>query len=401
MSNVSNVSTVNLEPQSRHANGLEFAGSVRRGTFELDIAVDVEPGTVLGVLGPNGSGKTTLLRALAGLTPLHDGEIRVGGEVLDSPRRGVFVAPRDRRVGMLFQDYRLFPHLRVRENVLFGPRARGVPKARAAEQAEHWIERLGLAELQRRRPAQLSGGQAQRVALARALATEPHLLVLDEPLAALDTRTRLEVRTQLRRHLADFVGPVLMVTHDPIEAMVMTDELLVVENGRAVQRGTPAQVAARPLTDYVARLVGLNLYAGSRERSAVSLDAGGVFEVPAGATSGDALAGTLRMPTDGASGARTDGPDDRVLVAIRPESISVFTRRPTAGSPRNVWPGTVDGIDIVGERLRLHIRGEPDALVDVTAAAVAELGLRPGSGVWLSVKATELTVYPDESGPWA
>lgn len=378
------------------ANGLDFAGTVRRGTFELDLAFDLEPGTVLGVLGPNGSGKTTLLRALAGLTPLHDGEIRVGGEVLDSPQHGVFVAPRDRRVGMLFQDYRLFPHLRVRENVLFGPRARGITKLRAAEQADHWIERLGLADLQRRRPSQLSGGQAQRVALARALATEPALLVLDEPLAALDTRTRLEVRTQLRRHLADFDGPVLMVSHDPIEAMVMTDELLVIENGRAVQRGTPAQVAARPLTDYVARLVGLNLYAGAREKSVVSLDSGGVLAVSAGATSGDAPATPSPTPSTASADAPGDAPVERVLVAVRPESISVFTQRPTAGSPRNVWPGTVDAIDIVGERVRLHVQGEPDALVDVTAAAVADLGLRPGSAVWLTVKATELTVYPDE-----
>lgn len=364
------------------AGGLAFAGGVRRGTFDLDVSLDVAPGRVLGVLGPNGSGKTTLLRALAGLTPLAHGEIRLAGEVLDSPEAGVFVAPRDRRVGMLFQDYRLFPHLRVRENVLFGPRARGVSKERAADLAEHWMARLGLTELEKRRPGQLSGGQAQRVALARALATDPRLLVLDEPLAALDSRTRLDVRTQLRRHLADFDGPVLMVTHDPIEAMVMTDELLVIENGRVVQRGTPAQVAARPLTDYVARLVGLNLYAGVRgdggDRGRVRLDSGGVLAA-VGAFSGDAPTG-----------------DDRVLVAVRPESISVFRDRPTAGSPRNVWPGTVDGIDIVGERVRLHIRAEPDALVDVTAGAVADLGLRPGSNVWLSVKATELTVYPDD-----
>lgn len=358
--------------------GLEFAGRVRRGSFELDVSLDVAPGQVLGVLGPNGSGKTTLLRTLAGLTPLEHGEIRLAGEVLDSREKGVFVGPRTRRVGMLFQDYRLFPHLRVRENVLFGPRARCVPKARAEELAHHWIERLGLAELTRRRPSELSGGQAQRVALARALATEPQLLVLDEPLAALDTRTRLDVRTQLRRHLAEFDGPVLMVTHDPIEAMVMADELFVIENGRVVQRGTPARVAARPLTDYVARLVGLNLYAGrSTDKSVVSLDAGGVFAVAEGAYSGDA-------------------PSASVLVAVRPEAISVFTERPTAGSTRNVWPGVVDGLDVVGERVRLHVRGEPDALVDVTAAAVAELGLRPGSDVWLTVKATELTVYPDQ-----
>lgn len=348
--------------------GLAFAGQVRRGSFVLDLGFDLAPGRVLGVLGPNGSGKTTLLRALAGLAALESGRLTLGERVLDQPDARVFVPPRERRVGMLFQDYRLFPHLRVRDNVAYGPRAAGTPRAQARALAQDWLERLDLAALAERKPAQLSGGQAQRVALARALATDPHLLVFDEPLAALDSRTRLDVRTELREHLAAFAGPVVMVTHDPVEAMVMTDELLVVEGGRVVQRGTPADVAARPLTDYVARLVGLNLYQGVAGEGEVRLDQGGRLVI--------------------AEAAR--GP---VFVAVRPESVAVFAQRPGSGSPRNVWPARVRALDVVGPRVRLHLDGEPPAVVDVTAAAVAELGLRPGSEVWCQVKATELTVY--------
>ena len=366
--------------RGRTSEGLLFSGSVQRGTFLLDIAFDLQPGKVLGVLGPNGSGKTTLLRALAGLDPLETGELWLDGNLLDSPDQGVFVKPRKRRVGVLFQDYRLFPHLKVRDNVAYGPRSVGVPRADARAAAQRWLERFGLGDYADRKPAQLSGGQAQRVALARALATDPQLLVFDEPLAALDSRTRLDVRTELRDHLEDFEGPVVLVTHDPVEAMVMTDELLVIEAGRVVQRGTPAEVAARPLTDYVARLVGLNLYEGTTAGSEVRLDRGGSLVV----VSDDA---------DRPSGQPADGTPRRVFVAVRPEAIAVYTDRPGPGSPRNVWPARVRALDVVGARVRLHLEGEPPAIVDVTAAAVAELGLRSGVEVWCAVKATELVVY--------
>jgi molybdate transport system ATP-binding protein len=345
------------------------------------------------VLGPNGAGKTTLLRTLAGLAALTRGRIELAGAVLDDPGRQLFVPAERRPVGLVFQNYRLFPHLTVCDNVAFAARAGGAARSVARRQAMGWLERLGLAELADRKPAQLSGGQAQRVALARTLASHPRLLLLDEPLAALDARTRLEVRAELRRHLGSFGGPSLVVTHDPLEAMVLTDRLLVIEDGRVVQQGTPAEVARRPASQYVARLVGLNLYPGVLgQDGAVSVDSGaggGVLHAAAGGASG-AGGGT---PGSADSGGPVSA--GRVLVAVRPSAISLHTERPRHASPRNVWPGTVTGVELLTDRVRVQVSGSPPALVDVTPDAVAELDLAAGSPVWLSAKATEIECYPD------
>jgi molybdate transport system ATP-binding protein len=366
------------------SGGLRMTGVVDRGEFRLDVDFVVEPGEVLGVLGPNGAGKTTVLRALAGLTALTVGQITLDGEALDSTESNVFVAPEDRPVGLVFQNYRLFPHLTVRDNVAFSPRCRKAGRRGSREIADQWLTRLGLAELSGRKPHELSGGQAQRVALARVLAADPGLLLLDEPLAALDARTKLEVRAELRRHLSDFAGATLLVTHDPLEAMVMTDRLLVIEDGRIVQHGTPAEVARRPATQYIARLVGLNLYRGTLDHTGrVILDEG---------------AGTLiatPLPAAG-SGAFDDTPTSgRVLVAIRPNTIAVHTERPEHSSPRNVWEGTLTGLELLVDRVRAQVTGSPSALVDLTPDAVADLGLVEGRHVWLSTKATDLDMYAD------
>jgi molybdate transport system ATP-binding protein len=359
--------------------GLVLDGRVDRGAFSLDVRAEVAPGEVLGVLGPNGAGKSTLLRTLAGLVPLTAGSIRLGDLVVDEAADDVWVPPERRPVGIVFQDYRLFPHLDVRDNVAFAARSRGVGRAESRRVAQHWVDRLDLAALASRRPAELSGGQAQRVALARALAADPQLLLLDEPLAALDARTRLDVRSTLRQHLADFAGPVLVVTHDPLEAMVLADRLLVIEGGRVVQEGSPATVARHPATDYVARLVGLNLYAGRLDSHTgeVRVDGGG------------RLVATLTP----------DGPpaDGRVLVALSPTAVSLHTTRLDHTSLRNVWRGRVAGMELLGDRVRVEVDGEPPAIVDVTPAAVADLGLERGSAVWLAAKATETVAYP-ESG---
>jgi len=289
--------------------------------------------------------------------------------VMDDADAGTFVEASERPVGFVFQSYRLFPYLTVAENVAFSPRARGMGKRAARAAAGYWLDRLGLASLADRKPGQLSGGQAQRAALARALAGQPALLLLDEPLSALDAGTRVDVQAELKRHLADFTGPCLLVTHDPLEALVLADQLIVLESGRIVQEGSPAQVARQPATDYVAKLVGLNLYHGRADGSQVTLTAGGSFVIP------------------------DQGQHGEVLAAVRPSAIVVSTRRPDSGSARNTWPAKVTGLTLLSDRVRLDLDGQPPALVDVTPAAVAELSLSPGSQVWLSVKATELEVY--------
>jgi molybdate transport system ATP-binding protein len=352
-----------------HADGLAVEAGVRRGDFLLDVALSVAPGEVLGILGPNGAGKSTLLQALAGLIPVSAGQITLRGAVLDDASTGTFAEPAARPVGYVFQDYRLFPHLSVLENVAFAPRARGHHKKQARWVASDWLSRLGLSDFADRKPAALSGGQAQRVALARALAGQPGLLLLDEPLSALDAGTRLDVQAELRMHLSDFPGPCLLVTHDPLEALVLADRLIVLEDGRIVQQGAPAQVARQPATDYVAKLVGLNLYAGRSDGDHVKLASGGSLVIPDHGQHGD------------------------VLVAVRPSALAVSQQPPQASSPRNVWPAQVAGLTLLADRVRLDLRGNPSALADVTPAAVAELSIEPGRQVWVAVKATDLEVY--------
>jgi len=339
--------------------------TVRRGQLTVDLDLAVADGEVLAVLGPNGAGKSTLLRVLAGLLPPDTGRVTVDGDVWDDD--GVHVPPHRRRVGMVFQDYLLFPHLTALENVAFGLRTRGVRHPEARRRAADWLARVGLADLGGSKPAQLSGGQAQRAALARALATEPALLLLDEPLAALDARTRLTVRAELRRHLAAFGGSTVLVSHDPIDAMALADRVVVVEDGRVVQEGTPAEVARRPRTDYVARLVGLSLLPGTAEGTTVRLDGGSAVAVAEEA----------------------QGP---VFVAVRPESVALYLTRPD-GSPRNVWPARLVGATPHGTAVRCELDGEVPLVADITAPAFAELGLAPGAEVWATVKASEIAVY--------
>ena len=357
------------------SDGLVVDAEVRRGEFTLTVALAARSGQVVGLLGPNGAGKSTLLSAVAGLTPVSSGRITLEGEVMDDADAGTFVEASERPVGFVFQNYRLFPHLTVAENVAFSPRARGQGRRAARAAARHWLARLKLTDLADRKPAELSGGQAQRVALARALAGQPALLLLDEPLSALDAGTRLDVQAELKLHLADFTGPCLLVTHDPIEALVLADQLIVLEGGRIVQEGTPAQIARQPATDYVAKLVGLNLYPGRADGSQVMLIGGGSFIVADHGQQGD------------------------VLVALRPSAIVVSTERPQHGSARNTWPAKITGLTLLADRVRLDLDGQPSALVDVTPAAVAELSLDPGSQVWLTVKATDLEIYTPKASP--
>ncbi len=341
---------------------------VRRGTLAMDLSLDVAAGQVLAVLGPNGAGKSTLLRVLAGLTAPEGGRVRLDGQLLDDPAAGVRVPPHRRRIGMVFQDHLLFPHLSAVDNVAFGLRARGESRQAARAAAAGWVARMDLSSHAAAKPRSLSGGQAQRIALARALAGAPHLLLLDEPLSALDARTKLDVRADLRHHLADYPGATVLVTHDPVDAMALANRLVVVEAGRVVQVGTPVEVSRRPRTDYVARLVGLSLLSGTARGRSVMLDGGAAVQVAEPVT----------------------GP---VFVAIRPGSVGLYRARPD-GSPRNVWPVTVAGVTPYGETLRIDLDGEVPLTADVTPEAAAELDLVVGALAWASVKASEVAAYP-------
>jgi molybdate transport system ATP-binding protein len=341
---------------------------VRLGAFELQAEVDGAAGETIAILGPNGAGKTTLLRALAGLVPLAGGRVVLGSTVLEDAATDVHVPPERRPIGVVFQDYLLFPHLSALENVAFGPRCKGLAPADARARAREWLGRMRLAERAAAQPAQLSGGQAQRVALARALAVTPELLLLDEPLAALDVGTRAEVRRDLHAVLRTFGGVGVLVTHDPLDALTLGDRLVVLEHGRIVQTGTGAEIAARPRSRWVADLVGVNLLAGEAEHGRIRLEGGGTLDAP------DADAGP-------------------VFAVVHPRAVVLHRERPE-GTARNVWPARVDFLDVGGPRVRVRVAGTPSVVAEVTPAAVAELALGPGVAVWVAVKATEVAVYP-------
>ena len=322
----------------------------------------------MALLGPNGAGKTTLLRILAGLLRPDEGRVVLDGHVLDDAGTGEHVPAEERPVGVVFQNYLLFPHLSALENVAFGLRSRGVAKAEARVRAAEWLERVGLSEFRASKPKQLSGGQAQRVALARALATEPRLLLLDEPLAALDASTRLETRRELRRQLEGYDGVRILVTHDPMEAFALAERLVVLEAGRISQTGTPQEITERPRSRYVADLVGVNLYRGQAAGDEILIGAAGRLVAP-GAGRGE------------------------VFAVVHPHAVSLY-RTPPGGTPRNIWEGTAEALDLEGERVRVRVGGPLPIVAEVTPGAVAELALGDGGPVWVSVKATEVTVYP-------
>ncbi len=348
---------------------VEARFDVRLGSLDLRIDLTIEPGEVLAVLGPNGAGKTSLLRALAGLIAIDGGRIAIDELVLDDPRLGVFVPAERRPIGVVFQDYLLFAHLTALENVAFGLRARGVPRAEARQAARAWLQRVGLGGHAAHRPRTLSGGQTQRVALARALATHPRLLLLDEPLAALDAGTRGGVRRDLRRHLESFDGMRVLVTHDPVDAFALADRVAILDAGRIVQVGTLSEVTAHPRSRYVADLVGTNLVTGTVDD--------GVLTTAAGA----------RVVVAGAEGGRC-------FAVIRPQAIVLSRHAPTESSARNTWLGVVGDIDRLGDRVRVGVEGLLPLTAEITAAALDALALHPGDEIHATVKATEIETYP-------
>jgi molybdate transport system ATP-binding protein len=349
--------------------GLRADVRLRLGSLDLDVAITAAPGEVVAVLGPNGAGKTTLLRALAGLLPLAAGRVSLDSQLLDDPAAGLRLPPQRRAVGVVFQDHLLFPHLSALDNIAFGLRARGHARPHARQVARRWLERVGLADHADAKPRALSGGQAQRVALARALATDPALLLLDEPMAALDIDARRAIRGQLRRHLDAFAGPTLIVTHEPLEAIALADRLIVLEDGHIIQDDTPAAIARRPRSTWAARLVGLNHYHGVARDHHVHLEGGATLTTDDAAAQGD------------------------VFVVIHPRAVALHPLQPS-GSPRNTWPATVDAIDLHDDHVRVHLDGAVPIVAQITPAALAALRLSEGTHTWVAVKAAEIDLYP-------
>lgn len=347
---------------------LQAAVEITRGSLHLDLRLTVDEQEIVAVVGPNGAGKTTLIRALAGLEPIESGRVVIEGVVMEHPEVGIRLPPERRRLGVVFQEARLFPTLSALDNVAFGLRARGVSRPEARASARGWLERVGLPDVAQLRPHQLSGGQAQRVSLARALAVEPAVLLLDEPLASVDVAARSELRQVLREELRRYPGARLLVTHDPIEAAALADRLVVIESGRITQEGPLIEVTARPRSPWVASMLGLNLLTGAAEATIVRLDNG----------------------TPVATSTSSWGP---TFVAIRPNAISVHRERPE-GSARNVWPGEAGELYLAGDRARIRIQGPVPLVAEVTPAAVAALRLGEGGAVWVSVKATDVDTYP-------
>lgn len=345
--------------------GLEAAVEVAIGSFDLAVALDARPGETIAVIGPNGAGKTTLVRALAGLAPLTSGRVVLDGEVLEDASTGACVPPERRRVGVVFQDNVLFPHLSALDNVAFGLRARGRSRAEARRVAAEWLDRLALGDRAAARPDELSGGQAKRVALARVLATEPALLLLDEPFSPLDVNARRETRRLLVSSLGDVDAPRLLVTHDPVDAAAVADRLIVLEGGRIVQQGSMAEMTATPRSPYVAAFVGTNVLRG-RSRGSV-VDVGSIEIVTAEAAHGD------------------------VYLTIPPRAVVLSSERPTT-SARNAWAGIVESVEDQGVIARVRVRGAVDLVAEVTAASVEEMEIHAGSPIWVSVKATEISV---------
>jgi molybdopterin-binding protein len=329
--------------------------TVDRGAFAVRVRFEAAPGSVIAIVGPNGAGKTSLLRGIAGLTPAT-GRIAVDGADLAA------VPAQRRGVGWVPQDGALFPHLSARDNVAFGIGGRS-----ARTDANRWLDALGVGELADRRPAQLSGGQAQKVALARALARCPRVLLLDEPLAALDAQARSDVRRALREHLAAFDGVTLLVTHDPVDAMALADRVVAIEDGTIVQDATPAEVARAPRSAWLGRLIGVNAYRGRLVGTRLALDGGGELSVADSADDVDAIG------------------------VIAPHAVTLHRTRPES-SARNTWPVTVTELAGHGHRVRVRCDGQPDVVAEVTPEAVGALSLTEGARAWASVKATEITV---------
>ncbi len=331
----------------------------RIGGFSVRAAIAAEPGEVVALVGPNGAGKSTLLRALAGLVPAI-GTLELRGEDVQA------LPPHRRGIGWVPQDRLLFGHLSALDNAAYGLRATGLRRGPARAAAQGWLDRLGVGELRGSRPSALSGGQAARVALARALAPEPSLVLLDEPLAALDASTRDDVRRMLRATLSGGPAPVILVTHDAVDAVALADRIVVLEGGVVVQDAAAADVAAAPRSAWVAALLGQNAWRGTTTTDGLAVDGGGH------------IASAETLPVGGPA-----------LALAQPSAVVLHRARPQ-GSARTVLSGPVSEVRALGGRVRVVVASTPPVTAEVTVASAAALALANGGVVWASLKATEV-----------
>lgn len=341
-----------------------FDGCVARSGWMLRVD-DLEIGEgVTAIVGANGTGKTTLGRTVAGLDRLASGRLTIAHSVVDDPDGNVFVPAHQRGVGMVFQDLRLFSHLKVIDDVAFGLRRAGAGRAGSRQRAGELLEQVGVEPaVWNRRPADLSGGQRQRVAIARAMAPEPDVLIVDEPLASVDSSGRSRLRLLLGQLPARHV---LLITHDPVDVATLARGVVVLDNGHVVSRGSLAEVTASPGCEWAATFLGANVVPGQAQGTSVTTGAGLVLTVAPEA----------------------DGP---VYVTFPAHAVTLHRDRP-AGSARNTWQAELERVDIDGERARVHLGGPLAVRADITRRSADELELRPGLTVWASLKATELTV---------
>lgn len=335
----------------------------------FDISLTLGPTETVAVLGPNGAGKSTLLGIIAGLLRPDSGHAVLGQKTLFNLDGGNshFLPPHARGTALLAQEPLLFPHLSVLENVAFGPRAAGAGRARALQTARHWLAEVEAAEFADRRPGQLSGGQAQRVAIARALATDPELLLLDEPMAALDIHAAPMLRRLLKRVLAN--RRAIIITHDVLDALMLADRAIVVEGGRITEEGPTRAVLEKPRSRFAAGLAGMNLLTGTITDRGLMSDGG--LDITA-------------HPEDGAV------PGQDGVAVFSPTAVSVFPGD-EHGSPRNSFAVAITDLEPHGDQIRVHAGG---LSADITPAASADLGLTPGMTVYFVVKATAIAVYP-------
>ncbi|HSP38321.1 MAG TPA: ATP-binding cassette domain-containing protein [Frankiaceae bacterium] len=334
---------------------------------DFDVSLQLEPGEVVAVLGPNGAGKSTLLGLIAGLLRPDSGRICLDGTVLVDGR--TWTPPHARPVALLAQQALLFPHLTVRENVAFGPRSRSRDRSAARAVADEWLDAVDARDLASRRPAQLSGGQQQRVAVARALAVDPHLLLLDEPMAALDVGAAPALRQLLRRVLSDGRRSALLVTHDVLDALMLADRVVVLESGRIVEQGPVRAVFSAPRSAFTARIAGINLLVGrATEGGLTTRDGGEVVGRPDGAE-----------------------PGEPAVAVFHPSAVAVYRDAPH-GSPRNSLEVVVGELEPRGDLVRVHATSGLAA--DITLGSVADLALSPGDRAVFTVKATEVRVLP-------